>query len=289
MDVSKMVDLVVFPSSYFNKNKVDESLITEYNSAISTGLFDTVIFCYDKLIDENKLILSRNFDKKRKAVYRGWMMHPNKYKFFYNSLLIKNIELVTTPKEYELMHIFPNIYPHFGNDTARMKLFPLHEQIKVDDLNKDFDKYMIKDYVKSVKGTDFPKFFDKNTTQDEFDNWMNVFYKYRGNLLTSGICVKEFLPLKFYGERTNEYRVFYINHKVATISKNSAQPNYVPEVPLELVEKYSNINSVYYTVDFAELENGTWKVIEAGDGSVSGLSEFQDVEQYYRALYHCFN
>ena len=192
-----MVDLVVFPSSYFNKNKVDESLITEYNSAISTGLFDTVIFCYDKLIDENKLILSRNFDKKRKAVYRGWMMHPNKYKFFYNSLLIKNIELVTTPKEYELMHIFPNIYPHFGNDTARMKLFPLHEQIKVDDLNKDFDKYMIKDYVKSVKGTDFPKFFDKNTTQDELDNWMNVFYKYRGNLLTGGICVKEFLPLKF--------------------------------------------------------------------------------------------
>lgn len=284
-----MVDLVVFPSSYFNKNKVDESLITEYNSAISTGLFDTVIFCYDKLIDENKLILSRNFDKKRKAIYRGWMMHPNKYKFFYNSLLIKNIELVTTPEEYELMHIFPNIYPHFGNDTARMKLFPLHEQIKVDDLNKDFDKYMIKDYVKSVKGTDFPKFFDKNTTQDELDNWMNVFYKYRGNLLTGGICVKEFLSLKFYGERTNEYRVFYINHKVATISKNSAQPNYVPEVPRELVEKYSNINSIYYTVDFAELENGTWKVIEAGDGSVSGLSEFQDVEQYYRALYHCFN
>ena len=289
MDVGKMVDLVVFPSSYFNKNKVDESLIPEYNSAISTGLFDTVIFCYDKLIDENKLILSRNFDKKRKAVYRGWMMHPNKYKFFYNSLLIKNIELVTTPEEYELMHIFPNIYPHFGNDTARMKLFPLHEQIKVDDLNKDFDKYMIKDYVKSVKGTDFPKFFDKNTTQDELDNWMNVFYKYRGNLLTGGICVKEFLPFKFYGERTNEYRVFYINHKVATISKNSAQPNYVPEVPRALVEKYSNINSIYYTVDFAELENGTWKVIEAGDGSVSGLSEFQDVEQYYRALYHCFN
>ncbi len=56
---------------------------------------------------------------------------------------------------------------------------------------------MIKDYVKSVKGTDFPKFFDKNTTQDELDNWMNVFYKYRGNLLTGGICVKEFLPLKF--------------------------------------------------------------------------------------------
>ena len=83
--------------------------------------------------------------------------------------------------------------------------------------------------------------------------------------------------------------MFYINHKVATISKNSAQPNYAPEVPFELVNKYSNIDSIYYTVDFAELEDGTWKVMEAGDGSVSGLSEFQDAAQYYRALYQCFN
>ena len=66
------------------------------------------------------------------------------------------------------------------------------------------------------------------------------------------------------------------------------QPNYAPEVPKELVEKYNDINSAYYTVDFAELEDGTWRVIEAGDGSVSGLSEFQDAEQYYRALYQCF-
>lgn len=39
---------------------------------------------------------------------------------------------------------------------------------------------------------------------------------------------------------------------VATISRNSVQPNYAPEVPKELVEKYNDINSVYYTVDFAE-------------------------------------
>ena len=57
----------------------------------------------------------------------------------------------------------------------------------------------------------------------------------------------------------------------------------------ELVEKYKNLPSIYYTVDFAELADGTWKVIEAGDGSVSGLSEFQDAEQYFRALYYALN
>lgn len=42
-----------------------------------------------------------------------------------------------------------------------------------------------------------------------YDKWFNE-DKYRGNLLTGGICIKEFLDLKRYGEKTNEYRVFYI-------------------------------------------------------------------------------
>ena len=53
-----------------------------------------------------------------------------------------------------------------------------------------------------------------------------------------------------------------------------------------LMKKYKNLPSCYYTVDYAELADGSWKVIEAGDGSVSGLSENQNAEQYFRALYH---
>lgn len=284
-----MIDLILFPSSYFDIKKVDEDLLEEFKGVKETNLFDVIIFGYEKWFNEEQLILTSIPETRRKAVYRGWMMKPEKYESFYNALLERNIELITSPKEYSLMHIFPNIYSVFGEDTARMRLFPLHEPICVNELIKEFDKFMVKDYVKSVKGTDFPKYFEKDITQEEFDKWMDVFYKYRGDLLTGGICIKEYLPLKFYGTRTNEYRVFYINHKVATISRNSAQPNYAVEVPLELVKKYSNLDSSYYTVDFAELEDGTWKVIEAGDGSVSGLSEFQDATQYYRALYHCVN
>ena len=81
----------------------------------------------------------------------------------------------------------------------------------------------------------------------------------------------------------------YVNHQIATVSRNSAQPMYAPEVPRELIEKYNDLPSNYYTVDYAELEDNTWKVIEAGDGSVSGLSEGQSPEHYYRALYHCMN
>ena len=59
--------------------------------------------------------------------------------------------------------------------------------------------------------------------------------------------------------------------------------------PEDLINKYKEIGSIYYTVDYAELEDGSWRIIEAGDGSVSGLSPGQDYEVYYRVLYNCLS
>ena len=56
---------------------------------------------------------------------------------------------------------------------------------------------------------------------------------------------------------------------------------------MDLIDKYKNLNSIFYTLDFAELADGTWKIIEAGDGSVSGLSVGQDYTAFFRALFHC--
>lgn len=83
--------------------------------------------------------------------------------------------------------------------------------------------------------------------------------------------------------------MFYTNHEIISVSRNSGQGNYTNEPPKELIEKYRTIESIYYTVDFAELEDGSWKVLEAGDGSVSGLSDYQDAEVYFRVLYHSLN
>lgn len=284
-----MMNTILFPSSYFDINKVDEDLEQEYQAALSTDFFNIVIFSYDKWFNDGVLKLNKAVDSMISAVYRGWMMKPEQYEAFYKGLSEKNIHLITDPKSYELMHIFPNVYSKFGEDTAHMEIFPLHSDIDVEYLKKNFKRFMVKDYVKSVKGTEFPKYFDQTITQSQFDKDMELFYKYRGNLLTGGICVKEYLNLKRYGEVTNEYRAFYIKHEVATLSKNSNQGMYVPLPPEELINKYRNIDSIYYTVDYAELEDGSWRVIEAGDGSVSGLSPGQDYEVYYRALFHCLS
>jgi hypothetical protein len=252
-------------------------------------MFDIIIFGYDAWFNLGKMVLSTTPDECIAAVYRGWMMKPEQYRNFYEVLLANNIRLVTKPEDYAAMHVFPNVYELVNEDTAKMRVFPLHEKLPCSELTNEFQRFMIKDYVKSVKGTDFPKYFDNTITQEELDRWMDVFYKYRGNLLTGGICVKEYLSLKKYGDKTNEFRVFYINHKIATVSRNSGQMNMSMNPPESLVEKYKFLPSCYYTVDFAELEDGSWTIIEAGDGSVSGLSEIQDYDSYFRALYYCFN
>lgn len=284
-----MTDLILFPSSYFSVNRVDEDLQQEFDAVRETGLFDIVLFGYDKWFNEGKLVLNRTLSAPRTAVMRGWMMKLEQYKMFYEELYNNNIQLITEPEEYTLMHFFPNIYKFFGSDTARMKIYPLHEQINIEEVKKSFSRFIIKDFVKSVKGTEFPHFFDTSVTQEEFDKCMEVFYKYRGSLLSGGICVKEFLNLRFYGEKSNEYRVFYVNNEIATVSRNSGQENCTQEPPKELLEKYKNLSSHYYTIDYAELTDGTWKVIEAGDGSVSGLPQNQNAEQYFRILYNILN
>lgn len=284
-----MLDLILFPSSYFNINKVDEDLEQEYNAAKELNI-SNVLFNYDNWLNGDKLKLSEIPSEPKKAIMRGWMLKPEKYIELYNLLLARNIELLTNPESYETMHIFPNTYKYIAEDTPLMRLYPLHKELLVDELKKYFDKFMVKDYVKSVKGTEFPTYFDtKDLTQEYLNEQMEVFYKYRGNLLTGGLCVKQYVGLKRYGEHTNEWRVFYLQGEIITISKNSNQTNYVPEPPKKLIEKYKNLPSPYYTIDFAELNTGDWTIIETGDGSVSGLSPNQDILAYYRAIYNRLN
>lgn len=284
-----MLNTILFPSSFFDVNRIDPDLAAEYEAACAAGNFRTILFGYDAWFNENRLRLSMRPDEDVFAIYRGWMMKPEQYRAFHEALARRRIHLVTTPEMYETLHLFPKVYPLIREDTAEILTFPLHEQIDVERVKARFKRFMVKDYVKSVKGTEFPAVFDDTITQEAFDGWMEVFYRYRGNLLTGGVCVKEFLPLKRYDGKTNEFRVFYFRHEVISACRNSLQANYTPAPPQELILKWRNLPSDFYTVDFAELEDGSWKIIETGDGSVSGLSDGQDPSSFFRKLYICGN
>lgn len=268
-----------------NCREVNEHMHDEYQTAEDTGLFNMILFNYDAWLNGEKLRMTDQTDISNPVLYRGWMLKPEEYQKLYGDLAHRGIHLLTNPEAYANMHLFPNVYPVIKEDTAEMMCFP-DGKVDVEMVKQHFDRFMIKDSVKSTKGTEFPAFFNQSVTQEEFDEKMNIFYKYRGNLLTGNICVKEYLNLKRYDGKTNEFRVFYANGQIISVSRNSHQPGDTSELPLKLAEKYGNMKSPYYTIDYAELEDGSWKIIEAGDGGVSGLSPGQDAVAYYKSLYH---
>ncbi|WP_197034514.1 hypothetical protein [Streptobacillus canis] len=170
-----------------------------------------LLFSQSKFFDEGIV----KFNKKAKKewvqmLYRGWMLSEEQYIRLYDALNIyfDGYSLqVNNPQDYKKMHFFPNVYEEIKKHTPKMLVYKKDKQIDIDYVNCIFDRYMVKDYVKSVKETEFPKYFTKKTTQKEFDESMNIFYKYRGPLFTGGICIKEFVDLEEI-----ELRVFYFGN-----------------------------------------------------------------------------
>ena len=278
---------LLYPCSFSDYRSVEEDMREEYAAALDTGLFQVILFNYDEWLAGDRIRMTKQDVITDNIIYRGWMLKPEEYAELYSQMKVRGISLLVSPSDYTSMHLFPSVYPFIREDTAEMLFFE-ERSVDLKTVKEHFSRFMVKDSVKSVKGTEFPVFFDMSVTQKEFDDWMQVFYKYRGDLLTGGICIKEFLDLKRYGDKTNAFRVFYANHQLISICRNSLQPDYTNEPPMRLIQKYMDLPSPYYTIDYAELADSTWRIIEAGDGGVSGLSPGQDMKGYFRALYHAF-
>ncbi len=154
-----------------------------------------MLFDYSSWFESKKLVLNQNVDCDL-VLYRGWMMKPELYCEFEKQLKNLGYYLIVDFSSYKRLHEFVNVYPIIRNDTAPIMKFPLHTKIDVEFIKSTFGRFMVKDYVNSVKGSDFPAYFDSSITQSEFDDWMEKFYQYRGDLLTGGICIKKYLDLK---------------------------------------------------------------------------------------------
>lgn len=273
---------ILFPSSYLNKRKPDEEYEREYTAAVDNG-FDVVLFDQEKWDRERIISINEALISEDIFIYRGWMMKPEDYVLFSNQLNNFGIALLVTPSEYKNLHVFKNSYPYVVEDAPKTLFYSTVDDIDLKYINNTVGRFMIKDFVKSVKGTDFPKCFD-HPDKEYFDAQMEKFIHYRGDLFTGGIQVKEYLDLKEYGSATNEYRVFYLDRQVLSITRNSGQPVDTNRPFDELIQKYSRLQSSFYTVDYAECADGSFKVIETGDGGVSGLPDSLSPDLFYKEV-----
>lgn len=249
-----------------------------------------ILFLNTEIWDDQKIVKLSGSAVNGPSLYRGWMMKPEEYGQLCQQLENQNIHLITSPEQYEDLHLFSNAYPLIKPWTPKSLFFDLKEDGSLPDLSvrqilEKLGPFMVKDYVKSVKGGQFPDFFSREDTQDFFDRSMELFLEYRLDSLTGGICCKEMADLKKYDGKTNEVRVFFLFGKILSVqyeldrtSTNST------ELPAKFAEKFVDLPSPFYTVDFAEKTDGTFVVLETGDGQVSSLRDFEDPARFYSLL-----
>ena len=285
-EISRERKLIMFPSEYYDIKKPDPDYSVEFEAVCEIPEFKIVLFDYDTFLTEGKIKLYPDNYYKGECVYRGWMLKPEQYLSLYTVLSDKGITLINSPQQYENCHLFSNYHKEIEAYTPMSICFSSVDDITADLVNRTFKRFMVKDFVKSVKGCDFPQFFKTPVNNDELKKQISKFIEHRDDLFTGGIVLKEYIDFKKYGDTTNEYRAFFLNEKLLSVCRNSKQPDICISVPIEFVMRFNTLKSNYYTVDFGELTDGSWIVIEAGDGQVSGLSPKQHVFKYYDDMRH---
>lgn len=278
---------ILFPADYFDKKAPDGAMRAEYEAAVAEARLDVGLFDLELFEERGALALTRPFlDESLPLVYRGWMMRPEQYIAFFDALRKKGLRPVTAPDAYDEFHMFPLAYVRhdiLNANAPRLVAFP-GQSADAEVVNRTFSEFMVKDYVKSVKGTSFPVSFKTPVSQERMDEIVEEFARLRGGLFTAGVVCKEYVDLARYGGATNEWRAFYLGGNLLNVCRNSNQPSIAAKPPEGLVSACSNLGSPYYTVDFAERVGGGWIVVETGDGQVSGLAAAQDPAIYYQVM-----
>lgn len=271
---------VLFPADCLDEQRVDTEFTAEWEAAGQAGL-QRILFSQLLWDEQQKLRLYPSSLESDELIYRGWMMKPEIYRSFYLRLVDAGLQPITDPDAYALLHLYPGIAPAFGSDTGKLMTISSSHPVSIEEVRAEMDSFVMKDEVKSVKGTRFPMQIASSVSQEEFNELRSWFCALRGPLLTGRICLKEYFNLKRYGSRTNEWRVIYCAGEMISKEPNSGQPAWADPVPDELTERYAALPSPFYTVDYAQLTDGSWKVIEAGDGGVSGLSNRQNPVSFF--------
>jgi hypothetical protein len=187
------------------------------------------------------------------VVYRGWMLTPSEYEKLFSLIRSCQANPITSLETYLACHYLPNWYPLVAEFTAETKIFAVDADLAHELKALDWEKFFIKDYVKSLK-TSVGAVVSK---PEEITVVLAEMQKYRG-IIEGGVCVRRFENFVPESER----RYFVIN------GKPYAASGPVPELVVECARR---IQSPFFSIDVALRADGVLRVVELGDGQVSDL------------------
>lgn len=246
----------VFPTDAISRRSVDSMFEPQWNAAQAAG-HHVALLDFDSIEDGLRTVGEFG---EQPVILRGWMMTPKVYRRLEVQLQEQGVTLLTSADQYQQCHWLPEWYSSVKS-TALTKWFPNVDEAADAMASLGWPAFFVKDFVKTTS-IDGPPIVH---TRQELRRLVEQMIEYRGQL-EGGLClrqVEQFVP-------GQERRYFVLNGQI-----------YGPEDGKPIIQEFCpSIDSPFFSVDLGQLQDGSWRVIELGDGQVSDLKEWSPQNFY---------
>ncbi|PSB54972.1 ATP-grasp domain-containing protein [Chamaesiphon polymorphus] len=243
----------IFPSDYFKPKRVDSAYAEQFALLGDRGCANSLISLENLSLDSSTIYPEPNPGEQ--LIYRGWMLAPDDYSLLVNAVKNAGAEMWIDRDEYLRTHYLPNWYPLLHDLTPETYFFDVDDRLEAKLTELGWSQFFIKDYVKSLK-TSTGSIINSPSA---INSLVGEMQKFRGTI-EGGICVRKVEDFITETER----RYFVINGRVFAASPDL-------EIPAIVTECSRRIDSKFFSVDTIDRRDGVTRIVEIGDGQVSGL------------------
>ncbi|WP_354596403.1 ATP-grasp domain-containing protein [Streptomyces sp. JL1001] len=222
--------------------------------------------------------------------YRGWMIPSARYAELEAALGARGCSLLTDAVGYRRAHELPGWYAEFDGLTPHSvwrAAVPGDPPPSADELAGIAAPLgpgpgIVKDFVKSRKHEwDEACYVPELADRKQLASVVGRFLELQGDFLAGGLVLRAFEPFV----AGDEARVWWVDGEAVLVTAHPDTPDRhpVPELP-SVREAVGRLGLRWVATDLALREDGVWRVVEVGDGQVSGVPVGAETGELFAAL-----
>jgi hypothetical protein len=241
-----------FPSDELSPYKIDDIFEAQAQELSDCGFPTWTI-----KIDEGKLRTCGDDLRGATVIYRGWMLNAEEHKTLSHIVQSREATLFTSTEQYLAAHHIPKWYPYIKDLTPETVFLPTDANLSAELKALGWDKFIIKDYVKSLKTATGSIISDPDMA-DEVAAQMKHF---RGTI-EGGFSIRRYEELLPEAEK----RYFVLSGEA--FGPTDGEP--IPDIVRECAKRLTQF-SPFFSIDISKRADGELRVVEIGDGGVSDI------------------
>lgn len=209
-------------------------------------------------------------EEDSQAVYRGWMLRSEQYRDFAAALADIGVILRTSPEQYRQAHEVPGWYPALSGLTPPSVWTSGPARADFDRCRRELGSgpVVLRDYTKSMKHYwDEAAFIPEIAVTDAAWRVAVRFLELRDDDFVGGFVLRRYEDFD-----TAEARTWWVGGRCVLIGTHPDTSDLSPPDNLDLstvAPVVAELGLPFVTVDLAHRTDGTWRVVELGDGQVS--------------------